>query len=333
MDLGNTFKEIGVGTSVGGFRGLGIQNAALQAWKPKTLGDSIAKSWGVPGTGVQRRALGVENGFKSALQQHSAIHKNMLGALESQKFLKNSLTAAAPWAQLKKDLTGFQSLASTLNENLGFHSQLKSMMNSSFKAPSLYTASPLVGLQRNATKSALWDLVERDKQQGLRWFGGELSQRSSLSTLAREGALDYDLVSQAEADVLFQEQDDSTLKFVLDSVLDDAQAFEDQFGGTEVEENANQFLDSRADVAAQITNSPYLVTLTFKQRRLLARYLTVVVYIVFVSIAIYGYAKFPVYVDILALLGVSLGHKSVASKTYKYSLKALDRYLADPDEG
>lgn len=114
-----------------------------------------------------------------------------------------------------------------------------------------------------------------------------------------------------------------------DELLESAQVFEDEFGGTEVEESANEFLDSHVDVAVQITNSPYLVTLTFKQRRLVARYLAVVVYISFVSIAIYGFVVFPVFLQVLALFGVSLGHKSAATTTYKYSLKALDRYMAD----
>ncbi|TAP27837.1 hypothetical protein [Arthrobacter sp. S41] len=120
---------------------------------------------------------------------------------------------------------------------------------------------------------------------------------------------------------------------VLKDIIENAEEFDRQCRGTEIEATANDFLDSHAHVAVQLANSSYLVTLTFKQRRQIARYLAVVVYLSFVSIAVYGVVASPILLQVLALFGVTLGHKTAATTTYKYSMKVLDSYLADPEEG
>lgn len=328
MDLNDTFKETGVGTSVGGIRGLGAQVTALQAWKPITLGESATKAWSTLGTAAVRKSWGLDSGLLTGVQRHDAIHKNMFGALESQKFLKNSLAAAAPWVQLNKDLTGFQSLASTLNENLGFYNPLKSMVNTGFKVPSLSTDSPLVGLQRNATKGALWDLMERDKQQGLRWFKGELPQRSSLSALAREVARDQNLMSHAEAEVLFQEHQESAIEAVLDTAI----AFHEEFAGTETEEASQEFVNQDAALAAKVNEAASARKLTLNQRRALSAYIAFVVYLSFVSMTLYGKVEQPVALEILQLFGILPSPDAAFLATYGIAMKVSKQFGEDSSE-
>ncbi|WP_434922717.1 hypothetical protein ACR9WD_03395 [Glutamicibacter sp. PAEs-4] len=90
---------------------------------------------------------------------------------------------------------------------------------------------------------------------------------------------------------------------LTDELLESAQAFEDAYGGTEVEEDANEFLNSHADIAAQVHNSEVLLTLTLKQRKAVAGLFSVSVYLAFVSMAVYGYVNHPGLVQILSLCG------------------------------
>lgn len=122
------------------------------------------------------------------------------------------------------------------------------------------------------------------------------------------------------------------LRDAVNSVLESAEEFDLEYGGTEVEERANEFLDSHADIAAQIHSSEILVTLTIRQRKILAGYLSFVLYLSFVSFTIYGYDNHPGLFQILALFGITAGPYPVVVGTYKYSKKVLDKYLTAPED-
>lgn len=115
-------------------------------------------------------------------------------------------------------------------------------------------------------------------------------------------------------------------------LLESARAFEEEFGGTEVEESANEFLENNADVAEQILNSPFLYTLTLQQRRLVSGYLALLVYIVFVSTVAFGESAHPEVMDTLEILGINIAPITSAAVVYKSSRKALDKHMSDPDE-
>ena len=119
---------------------------------------------------------------------------------------------------------------------------------------------------------------------------------------------------------------------LTDELLESAKAFEDAYGGTEVEEDANEFLNSHADIAAQVHNSEILLTLTLKQRKAVAGLFSVSVYLAFVSMAVYGYVNHPGLVQILSLCGLAVTPTPIIKTSYKYSKIVLDKYLTHPDE-
>lgn len=117
----------------------------------------------------------------------------------------------------------------------------------------------------------------------------------------------------------------------LSSLLENAYAFEQEYGGTEVEEAANEFLESNAIIAEQVYGSPFLRTLTLRQRRMVAGYLAFLVYLVFVSVVIFGDSEYPEIMHTLELFGIKLAPLAAGAAVYGSSKKIMDKTMAAPE--
>lgn len=118
------------------------------------------------------------------------------------------------------------------------------------------------------------------------------------------------------------------LRDAVGSILKSAEEFDLEYGGTEVEETANEFLDDHVAIAEQVYGSPFLRTLSLHQRSIVATYLAFLVYIVFVSAIAFGDSEYPEAIHLLEIFGIDLAPIAAATSTYKGSKKFMDKHLA-----
>lgn len=257
-------------------------------------------------------------GALSELHNMSDV-SGIAGALSSMSSVLDSI-----YDSKSSVLNGFGSLAAQgqmINSVVGSNTALIDTAKSLTQSLTL-SESVVSGLGRSiaAQASGLKDLASSLDTAPL--WGGVDSWVSRFGSGIATGELKV-------SELLPSDLDPSLL---TDELLESAKAFDDEFGGTEVEESANEFLDKHAVLAAQVHNSEILLTLTLKERKAVAGFMGFVIYLAFVSMAVYGYVNHPGVVQILTICGIAIGPGPIFKTSYKYSKVVLDKYLTHPDE-
>lgn len=100
---------------------------------------------------------------------------------------------------------------------------------------------------------------------------------------------------------------------------------------TEIEKSTEEFLDDHPEVAKQIINSPDIVSLSLRDRRIVSTFLGLVICLTFASFVAHGEAMHPDIMRALHYFGINLAPLGAGVATYKGSMKLQTKYLTDKE--
>lgn len=267
------------------------------------------------------------------------IHDNSVARLSSMMGTRAALDVESPLKGLAGAIDSHSKLTDVLQpfrQSLGLDSESSYSKLMNFVPVGLEALAPRSS--REIYKDALQSISRpgisplRDAAKSANAFSSLAASRGGMSAIAREFLRSGSSANLTRSILDKEDHFSDSLTDTLEEILESAEAFEQEYAGTEVEEAANEFLDDHAVIANQVHGSPFLRTLTLRQRRTVAAYLAFLVYIVFVSAVAIGDSEYPEQIHLLEIFGIDLAPFATGAATYKASKGYMDRHLAARDD-